>query len=78
MDEQFDMARFATGMQIASGDLQELTEMLDSLAEMRHASPNEQTVRAVRRDVEKMRRLLDQCREYLGRIECAALSDENK
>ncbi len=74
MDEQFDAARFATGMQVAYGDLEDLTEMLAGLAGMKHVSPTKQTVRAVRRDLEKMRRLLDQCRKYLDNIECAALS----
>lgn len=78
MDERLEAASFAVGMQIAYADLQELSEMLARLAETGHAAPTPGAGRAVRRDLERMRRLLDSSRNHLDRIEHAAVGNRRK
>ena len=74
-DDRMVVASFAAGMQIAYADLQELTETLAGQAKTGHTAPTPEAAKAIRRDLEKMRRLLDTSQDHLDRIEHAAVGD---
>ncbi len=78
-DEIEERLHFAAAMTTAYADLHEASLSLATAAALRHVPTDPKTLRKVRRDLEKTRRLLHTCLMHVDTIERAALDlDEDE
>lgn len=73
VDERRKAASFAASMQVASGDLRDLTATLAVTSAGKYMSPSPQAARVVRVDLGRMCQLLDSSRQYVDEIELTSV-----